>query len=68
MQLDHADRCTCSQCRTLDRKHPAEGHQLAMFEQRTQHVPTEGEALRSLFELAGKSAAFERGGQRALII
>lgn len=66
--MTHEDLCTCTACRMLDRKHPAEGSQLAMFEQRTQHVPTEGEALRSLFELAGKSAAFDRSGQRSMMI
>jgi hypothetical protein len=66
--MTHEALCTCGACRQLDKRHPTEGHQLAMFEQRTQRVPTEGEALRALFELAGKSAAFERGGQRALIL
>jgi hypothetical protein len=39
-----------------------------MFGNRTQRAPTEGEALRQLVELAGKSAAFDRTGQRSLIL
>lgn len=66
--MPHEALCTCSACRLLDKRHPLEGQQLAMFEQRTQHVPTEGEALQSLFELAGKSAAFERSGQRRMML
>lgn len=66
--MQHEALCTCSDCRQLDKRHPLEGHQLAMFEQRTQHVPTEGEALRSLFELAGKPAAFDRSGQRTMML
>lgn len=66
--MAHEALCTCGDCRQLDKQHPAEGHQLAMFEQRTQHVPTEGEALRSLFELAGKATAFDRNGQRSMMI
>lgn len=66
--MTHEDFCSCGECRKLDKRHPLEGHQLSMFEQRTQHVPTEGEALRALFELAGKSAAFERGGQRTMML
>lgn len=66
--MTHEDCCRCGACRQLDRKHPLEGHQLAMFDQREQRAPTEGEALRSLFELAGKTTAFERGGQRSMMI
>jgi hypothetical protein len=64
----HAARCGCSECGKLDRKHPREGHQLAMFEGREQRPPTEAEALAALFELAGKGAACERSGQRRLMI
>lgn len=66
--LKHEALCTCAACRTLDRKHPLEGHQLAMFDQRTQHVPTEGEALAELFRLAGKDAAYQHGGQRTMML
>jgi hypothetical protein len=64
----HAAACGCSECRRLDKRYPKEGHQLAMFEQRVQREPTEEEALRSLFELAGKDAAYERNGQRRIIL
>jgi hypothetical protein len=66
--MKHEDLCCCSECRKLDRKHPLEGAQLAMFEQRTQRAPTEGEVLASLFALAGKDAAYGRNGQRSLIL
>jgi hypothetical protein len=66
--MTHETLCGCGECRKLDRRFPLEGHQLSMFEQRTQLAPTEGEALAQLFELAGKSAAFDRAGQRSLMI
>ena len=64
----HEDFCTCGACHQLDRKHPTEGHQLSMFEQRAQRAPTEAEALASLYQLAGKSAAFDGRGQRTMIL
>jgi hypothetical protein len=64
----HAAECGCSECRQLDKRFPKEGRQLAMFEQREQREPTEDEALRALFELAGKGEAYERGGQRRMIL
>lgn len=66
--MQHEALCSCGACRQLDRKHPSEGHQLAMFEQRTQRAPTEGEALASLFQLAGKGSAYTHAGQRAFIL
>lgn len=66
--MEHDTLCSCGACRQLDRKHPAEGHQLAMFGNRTQHAPTDGQALASLFELAGKTSVLERSGQRSLVL
>jgi hypothetical protein len=66
--MTHAELCHCGACRSLDRRHPTEGVQLALVEQRTQHAPTEAEALASLFELAGKTAAFDRNGQRTMML
>lgn len=66
--MTHEDPCNCSECRKLDRRYPLEGQQLAMFDQRTQRAPTEAEALASLFQLAGKAAAFDRSGQRRLMV
>jgi hypothetical protein len=66
--MTHNEDCGCSECRQLDRRYPQEGRQLAMFEQREQRTPTEEEALRGLFELAGKGAAVERSGQRRMIL
>jgi hypothetical protein len=66
--VTHEPLCTCSACHKLDKRHPLEGHQLAMFDQRTQHIPTDAEALRDLFRLAGKDAAYDHSGQRGLIL
>lgn len=63
----HDALCSCSECRKLDRKHPTEGNQLAMFDQREQRVPTEAEALDALLRLSGKDAFTERNGQRRFI-
>jgi hypothetical protein len=66
--MTHVEACTCGECHKLDKRHPLEGHQLSMFDQRTQRAPTEGEALRQLFELAGKDAAYDRAGQRSMML
>lgn len=39
-----------------------------MFDQHEQREPSEEEALRALFELAGKRDAQERNGQRRMIL
>jgi hypothetical protein len=66
--MTHDQRCTCGECHKLDRKHPAEGFQLNMFDQREQRPPTAAEALASLFLLAGKGAADDHGGQRRMVL
>ena len=30
-RIERAERCCCPECLQLDRRHPGEGHQLAMF-------------------------------------
>jgi len=47
------ERCGCAECRKLDRRWPADGYQLRLIDGGAQNVPTDAEAARSLFDLAG---------------
>lgn len=47
------ERCSCAECRALDRRWPGDGYQLRLIDGGHQAVPTDEEAAQSLFDLAG---------------